>query len=90
MKVTGIKALCSASKNLAPVGYAPTYRLHVHIDVATGKLYWADIVGNGYIQYDDPNLVFIANIDHPATMAEIREMIADRKAQRVALADIEI
>ena len=74
MKVKGIRALCSATKELAPVGYAGSYKLQVHIDKNTGKLYWASIFGNGYIRYDD-SMVFVCNIEHPATMAEIREMI---------------
>lgn len=74
-KITGIKALCSATKDLSPVGYAPKYKLQVHVDKATGKLYWADIVGNGTIQYHDDDLIYLCDIEHPATMAEIRDMI---------------
>lgn len=79
MKITGIRALCSDSKGLTPVGYAPRYMLQVHLDKSTGKLWWADIASkNSYIQYNDPNMIFICNIEHPATMAEIREMVEDR------------
>lgn len=81
MKIKNIKALCSASKNLAPVGYAPNYRLQVHVDKTTGELTWADIAGNGYIQYSNPNMVFVCNLDHPATMAEIREAVEDRLSE---------
>ena len=90
MKVNGIKALCSATKNLDPVGYAPRYKLQVHIDAETGELFWADIVGNGYIQYQNPAMVFVCDIEHPATMAEIREMLEYRKRGCVKLANIEI
>ena len=76
MKITNVRALCSATKNLSPLGYAPSYKLQVHLDKSTGKLWWADIVGNGYIQYNDPNMIFVCNIEHPATMAEIRDMVA--------------
>ena len=78
MEIKGIRALCSATKNLTPIGYASAYKLQVHLDKATGKLWWADVVGTGFIQYSDPNMVFICNIEHPATMAEIREMVEDR------------
>lgn len=90
MKVKGIKALCSATKNLVPVGYAPRYKLQVHIDTETGELFWADIVGNGYIQYNNPARVFVCDIEHPATMAEIKEMLEDRKYRCDAMANIEI
>jgi hypothetical protein len=89
MKIKGIRALCSATKNLTPVGYAPNYKLQVHLDKATGKLYWADVVGTGYIQYNDPNMMFVCNIEHPATMAEIREMIEDNQRVQYALDSIE-
>lgn len=79
MKIKGIRELCSATKALDPVGYAPRYKIQVHLDKSTGKLWWADIAGsNSYIQYSDPNMVYICNIEHPATMAEIREMVDDR------------
>lgn len=75
MKIKGIRALCSASKHLTPVGYAPQYKLQVHLDKSTGELMWADVVGQNYIQYRNPNMVFICNIEHPTTMAEIRETV---------------
>ena len=78
MTIKNIRALCSASKNLAPVGYAPQYKLQVHLDKATGELTWADVTGTGYIQYSDPNMRFVCNLEHPATMAEIREIVEDR------------
>lgn len=90
MKIKGIKALCGASKNLDQVGYAPRYKLQVHIDTENGELFWADIVGNGFVQYSNPAMVFVCNIAHPATMAEIREMIEDRKCRCDAMANIEV
>lgn len=75
MTIHGIKQLCSASRNLAPKGFAPRYQLQVNLDLETGKLYWADIVGHGQIQYNDPHLIYVGKISHPVTMAEIREMI---------------
>lgn len=75
MKVKGIKALCSASKGLSPVGYLPNYKIHVHINTNTGELIWADIVGNGYIHYHDPAIRYLFELEHPATMKEIREEI---------------
>ena len=88
MKIKGIRALCSATKGLSPLGYAPSYKIQVHLDKSTGKLYWADIIGNGYIQYNDDNLIYVCNIEHPATMAQIREMI-DTDRVRVAVGGIE-
>lgn len=77
-----------ATKNLAPVGYAPRYKLQVHIDRCTGKLYWADVTGNGIIQYNDANLIYVCNIEHPATMAEIREMIAGSARVRYFIGEV--
>ena len=85
MEIKGLRALCSATKNLAPEGYASACKIQVHIDKSTGKLYWADVVGTGYIQYNDPNMIFIGNIEHPATMAEIREMVEYRVKYMEAL-----
>lgn len=89
MKITNVRALCSATKNLSPIGYAPRYKLQVHLDTSTGKLWWADVVGNGYIQYNDPNMIFVCNIEHPATMAEIRDMVAASDGVRYRLDKIE-
>jgi len=89
MKIMGIRNLCSATKNLAPEGYAPRYEIQVHLDTKTGKLYWADVVGNGYIQYNDPDMIYVCNIKHPATMAEIREMIEDEPRVRYAIGKVE-
>ena len=88
MKITGIRTLCSATKNLTPEGYAPAYKLQVHLDKSTGKLYWADVTGNGYIQYNDPDMIYVCNIEHPATMAEIRDMV-DNDRVRYAIGNIE-
>lgn len=89
MKIKGIRALCSATKKLAPVGYAPSYKLQVHLDTAAGKLWWADVVGNGYIRYDDPNMIFVCDIEHPATMADIREMLEYNQRVQYALDKVE-
>lgn len=89
MKITNVRALCSATKNLSPLGYAPNYKIQVHLDTSTGKLLWADVVGNGYIQYNDPNMIFVCNIEHPATMAEIRDMVAASDRVRYRLDKIE-
>ncbi len=89
MKVIGIKKLCSATKNLAPWGYAPTYKLQVCVDRSNGKLYWADVVGNGYIQYNDPNRILVGNIEHPMSMACLRDMIRDCGRVRYALGTVE-
>ena len=89
MKIKGIKALCSATKNLAPEGYAPSYKIQVHLDTTTGKLWWTDTTGNGYIQYNDPNMIYVCDIQHPATMDEIREMISDCGRVRYAVGNIE-
>lgn len=78
MKLKYVRYLCSATKNLDPIGFAPRYKIQVHLDKSTGKLYWTEICGNAYVQYNDPDLVFIGNIEHPATMAEIREMVEER------------
>ena len=59
MKIIGMKKLCSATNGLDPVGYAPRYKIQVHLDISTGRLYWADIIGNGYIQYNDDDLVYL-------------------------------
>ena len=89
MKIKGIKQLCHDTKNLVPVGYAPNYKIQVHLDISTGKLWWADVVGAGFIQYDDPNMIFVCNIEHPATMAEIREMIEYNQHVRYYIDKIE-
>lgn len=89
MKIKGIRALCSATKGLTPVGYAPSYKLQVHLDKSTGELQWADVVGNSFIQYNDPNMIFVCDIEHPMTMAEIREEIKSSPRVRYALDKIE-
>jgi len=89
MKIKGVRALCSASKGLTPVGYAPAYKLQVHLNKSTGELQWADVVGTGFIQYDNPDMIFVCEIAHPATMAEIREMIEFSPRVRYALDKIE-
>ena len=89
MKIKGIRALCSASKSLTPVGYAPAYKLQVHLNKATGELQWADVVGTGFIQYANPDMIFVCDIEHPATMAEIREMIEGSPRVRYELDEIE-
>ena len=89
MKITNVRALCSATKNLSPRGYAPSYKLQVNLDKSTGKLWWADIVGNSYILYNDPNMIFVCNIEHPATMAEIRDMVSGSDRVRYELESIE-
>lgn len=78
MKIKGLRQLCGATKNLPPKGYAPRYKIQVHIDVNTGNLIWSDIVGNGCIVYDDHTFHLI-DIEHPATMAEIKEMVDCRR-----------
>ena len=89
MKIKGIRSLCSATKALSPEGYAPSYKIQVHLDKATGKLWWADTTGTGYIQYDDPNMIYVCDIQHPATMAEIREMISNSDRVLYAVGDVE-
>jgi hypothetical protein len=78
MKIHGIKKLCSATKDLAPAGYLPKYKIQVHINTETGELTWADVTGNGFIQYDNPAWRFVMNIDHPATMRELTERITEK------------
>lgn len=89
MKIKGIRALCSATKGLTPVGYAPAYKLQVRLNTSTGELQWADVVGTDFIQYDNPDMLFVCNIEHPATMAEIREMIEYNQRVQYALDKIE-
>ena len=78
MKIKGIKKLCGATKNLSPDGYLPRYKIQVHVDIKAGELYWADVVGSGYILYHDPDLLFVCNIEHPTTMKEIKQMVEER------------
>lgn len=75
MKIVNMRALCSASKTLAPIGYLPHYILQVNLDISNGRLCWAYVTENSYVQYDDPNMIFVCYIYHPATMAEIRDMV---------------
>ena len=77
MKIIGMKKLCSATRELAPVGYAPRLKIQVNLDIRTGRLYWADVIGNGYIQYNDDDLVYVCTIEHPMTMAEIKTLVLD-------------
>lgn len=89
MKVKGIKQLCSATKDLAPEGYLPKYKLQVHIDKSNGKITWSTIVGNGEIQYPGDDMILVGNIEHPMSMASIRDMIRDCGRVQYALGSIE-
>lgn len=79
MKITGIKKVCTASKVLAPEGYAPRLMLQVNVNTKTGAVDYDVLPANsGYIVHNDPDIYFVCNIFHPATMDEIRNTVQAR------------
>lgn len=77
MKIKGLKKIAGESKHIGK--YDPEY-LQLNYDKTTGEA-WADyhysIGGNSWTEYHDTNILNCGNIEEPATMKEIAEMIHD-------------
>lgn len=54
----------------------------ISYDMETGEVLTRDLIGNNYVVYDDPSVIFICDGTRHLTMQEIADLIMQRVWER--------